>query len=129
MNQTPDPYLISVHADSTFMDAESDEDTGRFVFAYTVTIRNEGTVPAQLLSRHWLVTDADGKVQEVKGDGVVGEQPLLKPGRSFQYTSAALIETPRGTMHGTYQMRADDGTEFNAEIPVFSLSVPGLTLN
>jgi ApaG protein len=94
------------------------------VFAYTITLRNTGTVPAQLISRHWIITDANNHVQEVKGLGVVGEQPLLAPGESFQYSSGAAIGTVVGTMRGTYQMVADDGTKFDASIPEFTLSIP-----
>ena len=124
MNDTSDAYRIAVSAVGTFLDGESAPDDDRYVFAYTVTIRNDGSVPAQLLSRHWIITDATGRVQEVKGQGVVGEQPRLRPGESFRYTSAALLETPVGTMHGSYQMRADDGVAFDAEIPPFTLSIP-----
>ena len=124
MNEPNEAYRIAVSALSTFLESESTPDDGRYVFAYTVTIHNVGSAPARLLSRHWIITDADGRVQEVKGEGVVGEQPHLNPGESFQYTSAALIETPVGTMHGSYQMRADDGAMFDAEIPAFSLSIP-----
>jgi ApaG protein len=125
MEQTPD-YRIEVAVQSVYIDNESEPDANKYVFAYTVTIRNVGTVPAQLLTRHWTITDADGKVQEVRGEGVVGEQPRLAPGEDFQYTSAALIETPVGTMGGSYQMVADDGVSFDAEIPLFRLSIPNI---
>ncbi len=120
--ETPD-YRFEIAVRSVYMDGESEPDANKYVFAYTVTIRNAGTVPAQLLTRHWVITDADGKVQEVRGDGVVGEQPRLAPGEDFQYTSAALIETPVGTMGGSYQMVADDGGSFDAEIPLFRFSI------
>ena len=125
MQAVPD-YRFEIAVRSVYMDDESEPDTNRYVFAYTVTIRNVGTVPAQLLTRHWVITDADGKIQEVRGDGVVGEQPRLAPGEDFQYTSAALIETPVGTMGGSYQMVADDGVSFDAEIPLFRLSIPNI---
>ena len=96
------------------------------MFAYTITIRNEGTVPARLLSRHWIITDANGKVQEVVGDGVVGEQPHLEPGEGFRYSSGAILETPVGSMQGRYRMVADDGEHFDAPIAPFTLAVPGL---
>src|SRR5687768_16051445 len=103
---------------------QSDEANGRYVFAYTITLRNTGSVAAQLISRHWIITDAQGLVQEVRGLGVVGAQPLIEPGKSFEYTSGAAIATAVGTMKGSYQMMAADGTRFEAEIPQFTLSVP-----
>jgi ApaG protein len=96
------------------------------VFAYTITIRNEGQVPARLMTRHWIITDANGKVQEVRGDGVVGEQPYLKPGQGFRYSSGAILETPVGSMQGTYQMIGDDGQQFDAPIAPFTLAMPGV---
>jgi ApaG protein len=117
-------YDITVKAQSTFVPEQSDVDEGRFVFAYTITITNTGTVPARLVSRHWIITDCNNQVQEVKGMGVVGEQPLLQPDESFEYTSGAAIATPVGTMRGTYQMTAEDGTRFDAPIPEFTLSMP-----
>ncbi|MBI4006126.1 MAG: Co2+/Mg2+ efflux protein ApaG [Gammaproteobacteria bacterium] len=117
-------YDIQVLVETTYIREQSEPDDNRYVFAYTITITNTGTVPAQLLSRHWIITDANNKVQEVRGEGVVGEQPRLAPGDSFRYTSAAMIETPVGCMQGNYQMIADDGVEFDAEIPVFNLSTP-----
>lgn len=125
MEAHPD-YRFAVAVQSIYIDDESEPDSNRYVFAYTVTIRNVGTVPAQLLTRHWVITDADGKVQEVRGDGVVGEQPRLAPGEDFQYTSAALIETPVGTMEGSYALVADDGVSFDAAIPMFLLSIPNI---
>jgi len=117
-------YEVSVSPQAQYLADQSDEPAGRFVFAYTITLRNTGTVPAQLISRHWIITDSNSQVQEVRGLGVVGEQPLLAPGESFQYTSGAAIATPVGTMRGTYQMVADDGTRFDAPIPEFTLSIP-----
>lgn len=117
-------YNIKVSVDTTYLESQSSTDDDRYVFAYTVTIQNNGDVPAKLLTRHWIITDSNGKTQEVRGDGVVGEQPHLKPGEGFQYTSGTMLETPVGTMHGSYQMQADDGTEFDAEIELFTLSAP-----
>ncbi len=117
-------HHIKVEVESTYIEAQSAPDQGRYVFAYTVTIRNEGSVPAKLLNRHWIITDADGNVQEVKGEGVVGEQPYLKPGEGFQYTSGTMISTPVGSMRGSYEMVADNGDTFDAEIPVFTLTIP-----
>jgi ApaG protein len=115
---------ISVSARTAFIPDQSDVGRGRYVFAYTIKITNIGTVPAQLVSRHWIITDAQGLVQEVRGLGVVGSQPTLQPGEKFEYTSGASIATPVGTMRGTYQMMAADGTRFEATIPQFTLSVP-----
>ena len=117
-------YDIAVSAAMQYLADQSDEANGRYVFAYTITIRNTGSVAAQLISRHWVITDAQGLVQEVRGLGVVGSQPLLQPGERFEYTSGASIATPVGTMRGTYQMVAADGTRFEAAIPEFTLSVP-----
>ena len=117
-------YDIAVSASTQYLADQSDENAGRFVFAYTITIRNPGNVTAQLISRHWIITDSQGLVQEVRGLGVVGAQPVLRPGESFEYTSGTSIGTPVGTMRGSYQMVADDGTRFEAAIPEFTLSVP-----
>jgi ApaG protein len=117
-------YAIRVDTRTSFLPEQSDEAVGRYVFAYTITITNAGTVPAQLISRHWIITDANERVQEVRGRGVVGEQPLLKPQESFEYTSGTAIATVVGTMRGSYQMMAEDGFEFEAPIPEFTLSVP-----
>jgi ApaG protein len=117
-------YEITVEPKASYIEDQSDPSKNQYVFAYTITIRNTGNVPAQLLSRHWIITDANGKVIEVKGMGVVGEQPLLQPGQSFEYTSGTHLETAVGTMHGTYQMVAGDGHHFDAPIPSFTLSVP-----
>jgi ApaG protein len=117
-------YDISVQAIASFVPDQSDEQENRYVFAYTITITNTGGVAAQLLRRHWIITDASNQVQEVSGLGVVGEQPYLRPGESFQYSSGSSIATPVGTMRGSYQMVAEDGTKFDANIPEFVLSVP-----
>ena len=117
-------YDIAVSASTQYLADQSDEDAGRFVFAYTITVRNPGNVTAQLISRHWIITDSQGLVQEVRGLGVVGAQPVLRPGESFEYTSGTSIGTPVGTMRGSYQMVAEDGTRFEAAIPEFTLSVP-----
>jgi ApaG protein len=117
-------YQITMEVRTTFVPEQSDESSGRYVFAYTITIRNTGTVTAQLISRHWIITDSDSHVQEVKGMGVVGEQPTLRPEESFEYTSGTAIATPVGTMRGTYQMMAEDGFAFDAPIPEFTLSIP-----
>ncbi len=115
---------ITVEVETNYIEGQSEPENERYVFSYTITIRNEGGEAAQLLSRHWLITDANGNIQEVKGDGVVGEQPHLKPGEGFQYTSGAMITTPVGSMQGTYQMVTDTGDEFDAEIPAFTLAIP-----
>ena len=119
-----DRYKIAVTADTTFVADQSNEREGRYVFAYTITIQNLGTIAAQLVSRHWIITEADNKVREVRGIGVIGNQPLLQPGDRFQYTSGAQIATPVGTMRGSYQMVAADGTSFEATIPQFTLAAP-----
>lgn len=118
------PYDIQVSVASRFLDDQSVPRENRYVFAYTVTIHNGGDVPARLVARHWIITDANGKVQEVHGEGVVGEQPWMRPGDDFQYTSGAVLETAVGTMRGSYQLVADDGTKFSAPIPEFTLSIP-----
>lgn len=117
-------YDIQVSARTAFIPEQSDLDNERYVFAYTITITNAGSMPAQLVSRHWIITDANNQVQEVRGMGVVGEQPLLRPNESFQYTSGTAIATPVGTMRGSYQMVAEDGRQFDAPIPEFTLSMP-----
>ncbi|RMH42394.1 MAG: Co2+/Mg2+ efflux protein ApaG [Deltaproteobacteria bacterium] len=115
---------IRVSVQPRYLAHRSDPAAGRYVFAYTVLIVNEGTDPAQLLTRHWIITDAAGTVEEVRGPGVVGETPRLEPGEAFQYTSGCILRTPRGTMHGTYQMVRDDGEAFDVEIPAFVLYAP-----
>ena len=117
-------YEITVSPKVTFLAEQSDPDKSHFVFAYTITLTNTGSVAAQLVSRHWIITDAEQRVQEVRGQGVVGKQPVLKPGESFEYTSGTSIATPVGTMRGSYQMLAQDGLAFDAPIPPFTLSVP-----
>jgi ApaG protein len=113
-----------VSAQCQYVEDQSDPETGRYVFAYTINIRNTGNVAAQLISRHWIITDADGDVQEVRGLGVVGHQPLLQPGEAFEYSSGSAIATPVGTMKGSYQMTADDGHQFEVAIPEFTLAIP-----
>ena len=117
-------YQINVHVSTAYLAEQSDPASDRYVFAYTVSIANTGTVAAQLISRHWIITDAENVTQEVKGLGVVGEQPLLQPGESFEYTSGTALATPVGTMRGSYQVVAEDGIKFDAEIPPFTLSMP-----
>lgn len=117
-------YNTKVDVETQYIPDQSEPGEDRYVFAYTITIRNEGNVAAKLLTRHWLITDADGKVQEVRGEGVVGEQPYLKPGDCFRYTSGTMLDTPVGSMQGSYQMLADNGVEFDAEIAPFTLSMP-----
>ncbi len=119
-------YEIHIDAETAYVAEQSSVEDNRYVFAYTITITNTGTVSARLVSRHWVITDAKGHVQEVRGDGVVGEQPHLAPGESFTYTSGAMLETEVGTMHGSYHMAADDGTSFDAPIAAFRLSVPNV---
>ena len=119
-----DTHRITVTSRVKFVPEQSDASQRRYVFAYTMTITNTGSVTAQLVSRHWIITDADNQVQEVKGDGVVGEQPRLKPNESFEYTSGTAIATPVGTMRGSYQMVGEDGVRFDAEIPEFTLAAP-----
>ncbi|HUW97285.1 MAG TPA: Co2+/Mg2+ efflux protein ApaG [Acidiferrobacter sp.] len=119
-----DQHHVEVDVKTTYLDNQSAPEANRYVFAYTITITNKGPTAARLVTRHWVITDANNKVQEVRGDGVVGEQPYLVPGMSFEYTSGAMIETPVGSMRGSYQMVADDGTCFDADIPAFTLSIP-----
>jgi ApaG protein len=115
---------IRVTVSSNYIPAQSAPKARRYVFAYPVRIANEGTEAAQLKSRHWIITDGNGKVEEVRGPGVVGEQPMLRPGEHFEYTSGCVLETPRGSMEGTYQMVRSDGTEFDATIAPFALMLP-----
>jgi ApaG protein len=117
-------HAIDIDVQSRFLPEQSLPEDGRFVFAYTIRIHNSGSVPARLISRHWLITDANGKVVEVRGEGVVGEQPWLRPGEEFEYTSGAVLETGSGVMRGSYQMLADDGTRFEADIAPFMLTIP-----
>ena len=120
---------ISVAVQSDYVEERSDAAGDHYFFAYTVTIVNNGTEAAKLLSRHWIISDSNGRSQEIRGDGVVGERPELAPGEAFRYTSAAVIETPRGTMHGSYQMRAASGRQFDAQIAPFSLSASSVVLH
>lgn len=117
---------IGIEVVTDYVDEQSEPSSDRYVFAYTITIRNNGDVPARLISRHWIITDANGKVQEVSGDGVVGEQPHLGPGEEFRYSSGAVLETPVGAMQGLYRMEADNGMNFDAPIAPFTLAVPGV---
>ncbi len=117
-------YAIDVAVQTHYLEDQSAPDDDRFVFAYTIRIENSGRVAARLISRHWIITDANGKIEEVRGDGVIGEQPLLHPGQHFDYTSGAVLETSVGTMRGSYQMVADDGHRFDAPIAQFTLSIP-----
>jgi ApaG protein len=119
---------IRVSVVSRYVADQSVPRLGRYVWSYTIRITNEGTAAARLLSRHWIITDGLGKIEEVRGPGVVGEQPHLQPGETFQYTSGCMLVTARGTMHGTYQMVRDNGTGFDAEIAKFALELP-MTLN
>lgn len=118
------PQKIQIVAQVKYVAEQSDEADNRYVFAYTITVTNNGESAAQLLGRHWIITDSNNQVQEVRGQGVVGEQPLIKPGQSFGYTSGTVLSTPVGTMTGSYQMVSEDGTKFDATIPQFVLSVP-----
>ncbi len=123
MNE-PELNNIKVDVETRYIEDQSNPEQNYYVFAYTITIKNKGRQNAQLLTRHWVITDSNSKIQEVRGDGVVGEQPLLKPGEQFVYTSGTMLETAVGTMKGSYQMLADDGSHFDAEIDEFVLSTP-----
>lgn len=119
-------HRIRVDVSASYVREQSRPEESHYAFSYTITIRNEGETPARLLTRHWLITDANGKVREVRAEGVVGEQPYLLPGQGFRYSSAAVIETPVGAMQGSYQMLADDGAHFDAPIAPFTLAMPGV---
>ena len=119
-----DNAQIDIDVVTDYISEQSDPTVDRYVFAYTITINNRGDIPAKLLNRHWLITDANGKVQEVRGEGVVGEQPHLNPGEHFEYTSGAVLETPVGVMEGEYEMVTDEGDTFLAPIDRFSLAIP-----
>lgn len=119
--------VIRVEVRTTFLPEQSAPQDQRYVFSYTITIRNEGEVAARLLRRHWIITDADGRVQEVRGEGVVGEQPILAPGQEFEYTSGCVLKTQWGTMHGSYQMTREGSANFDAEIAPFLLASPSIT--
>ncbi|ORU91850.1 MAG: Co2+/Mg2+ efflux protein ApaG [Cycloclasticus sp. symbiont of Poecilosclerida sp. N] len=115
---------IQVSVETTYIASSSEPKAARYVFAYSITIKNTGNIEAQLLNRHWVITDANGKIQEVRGEGVVGEKPHIQPGESFQYTSGTVIETPVGSMQGSYHMLDSSGEKFTAPVPLFSLSIP-----
>ena len=117
-------YNTEIDIETRYIVEQSEPEKERFVFSYTITIRNKGQISTRLLRRHWIITDGNGNVQEVEGEGVVGEQPYLKPGEGFRYTSGTVLTTPLGSMHGSYKMIADDGREFDAPIPAFTLSIP-----
>jgi len=117
-------YEFSVEVETAFVADQSDIEQNRYVFSYSIKITNCGSVAAQLISRHWVITDANNEIQEVRGLGVVGVQPLLNPGEHFEYTSGTMLNTPVGTMHGSYHMTAEDGTQFDTEIAAFILSIP-----
>ncbi|MEL7185506.1 MAG: Co2+/Mg2+ efflux protein ApaG [Pseudomonadota bacterium] len=117
---------IRIQVATAYVDDQSEPDADRYVFAYTIRITNNGDIAARLMSRHWVITDANGKVQEVNGDGVVGEQPHLDPGEEFEYSSGAVLETPVGAMQGLYRMEAEGGFNFDAPIAPFTLAVPGM---
>ena len=124
MAASSERYEVAVTVETAFVAEQSDIEQNRYAFSYTVTITNIGTIAAQLISRHWVITDAGQQVKEVRGLGVVGAQPLIKPGDHYRYTSGSVIETPEGTMHGSYQMVAEDGTQFEAIIKPFRLTMP-----
>jgi ApaG protein len=124
MHMVKSSYAIDIRVQSRFLPDQSEPEAGRYVFAYTVSLRNAGATTAQLLARHWIITDGNGKIEEVRGDGVVGEQPSMRPGDGYEYSSGAVLATSVGTMRGSYLMEADDGTRFEAQIPEFVLSIP-----
>ena len=119
-----DTAHIEIDVKTNYLEAQSSPEEERYVFTYNVTIHNTGKVATKLMTRHWIITDANGHVQEVHGEGVVGEKPYLRPGESFEYTSGTVLETPVGSMQGSYQMVTDDGLAFDAEIPAFTLALP-----
>lgn len=119
-------HRIRIQVTTTYLDEQSSPGEQRYVFSYTITIRNEGQRAAKLLTRHWIITDANGRVKEVRGEGVVGEQPHLEPGQGFRYSSGAVLETPVGTMEGSYQMVDAEGQHFDTPIPPFRLAIPGI---
>ena len=126
MKESQTTENVEVEAESFFLEDHSDPDENHFIFAYKIRIKNHGSQTVQLLSRHWIITDSNGKTEEVKGEGVVGEQPVLDPGEEFEYTSGSHLKTEMGTMHGSYQMVNDQGESLEVEIPCFTLSVPGI---
>jgi ApaG protein len=117
---------ISINVETQFLSDQSDKEDSRYVFAYTITIHNNGRIPVQLLTRRWLITDAQGRIQEVSGDGVIGEQPTIRPGAYHRYSSFSVLETPVGTMEGSYGMVNNEGSAFHAPIAAFRLAVPGI---
>lgn len=117
-------YEMTVTVRTQYLEDQSEPDRSHYVFAYAVTIKNTGSVPAQLIARHWVIRDANDRVQEVRGLGVVGHQPLLQPGEQFEYTSGTSLDTPHGTMLGEYFCVAEDGHRFEAPVPAFVLSLP-----
>lgn len=119
-------HQIEIKIRTSYLEAQSDSSSDYYVFAYTITIQNLGNEITQLLRRHWIITDANGNIQEVEGAGVIGKQPYLNPGEEFEYTSGVILPTPMGTMHGSYLLATSKGEHFNAEIPAFSLAVPNL---
>ncbi len=121
---TQQPKTIDIDVQTQYIKEQSIPDQDRYVFTYTITICNTGKQPATLLRRNWIITDSEGNTQEVSGEGVIGEQPQIAPGDLFRYTSGTILETPVGTMQGSYLMRSGDGSEFSAEIPVFTLAIP-----
>lgn len=125
MHETPH-YGIKVDATAEYVPAQSNPAENRFAFAYHITLSNTGTIAARLMTRHWIITNGTGSVEEVRGDGVVGEQPTLGPGEQYRYTSGAILATPVGSMHGSYEMVAVDGHRFNARISAFTLAVPNI---
>jgi len=126
LNYVMENTSIDIDVATTYREDRSEPDSGRFVFAYRIRIRNDGDQVTQLLRRHWVITDSNGKVQEVRGDGVVGQQPVLEPGESYEYSSGAIIETPVGTMQGSYLMKRNDDVRFEAPIEPFTLAIPGI---
>ena len=123
MEHRSSPAFV-VDVTTRYLDDQSEPANGRFVFAYTIRISNAGDVAAQLIARRWVITDANGKVKRIEGEGVIGEQPWLRPGEAFEYTSGTMLQTDLGTMEGSYAMVADDGTAFDVAIPSFTLTVP-----
>ncbi|EGV52750.1 protein ApaG [endosymbiont of Riftia pachyptila (vent Ph05)] len=121
----PGTNLIDIEVETRYVESQSNPESRRYVFSYTITIRNDGLQAARLMKRHWIITDANGKIQEVKGDGVVGEQPHLNPGEAFRYTSGTVLDTPVGSMEGSYEMVDPEGNPFEASIPLFVLQRPG----
>ena len=124
MMNTESDHNIHIDVETDYIPEQSEPEANRYVYTYTITLRNDGNVPARLMTRHWVINHANGKVEEVRGEGVIGEQPYMRPGEGFRYTSGTVLETPYGDMNGSYQMLADDGVEFDAEIPAFSLTMP-----